>query len=742
MSPFDRRNARFGGGNDSREAPTAYSRRDFVRIGAALGGGLLVSVYAAGCAPSGEKAPGGAADAAAGGTGDPFAPNAFVRIGRDGMVTVLAKHLEMGQGTYTGLATIVADELDADWSKVRVEGAPADTAKYINTAFGMQGTGGSSAIANSWEQHRTAGATARAVLLAAAAKQWKVPVGELTTEPGVVVHASSKRRADYGSLVAVAATLPVPEKVALKDPKDFRYIGKENAVSRVDAKEKSTGTAKYTQDVKLPGMLTAVVMHPPLFGATVKSFDASKAKAVTGVVDVVQIPNGVAVLGKSFWAANQGRKALTVEWDTSKASTEGTAEIFAKMHALLGSPGAQERKDGDAAKALAGAAKVIEATYEFPYLAHSSMEPLNCVVDLKADRCEIWNGEQFQTLDQGAVAQFLGFKPEQVSINMLYAGGSFGRRANAKADYIVEAVSIAKAIDGKSPVKLVWTREDDTNAGYFRPAFVHQLKGAIDADGMPIAWQQRIVGQSLMAGTVMASKDGRDPSSFEGAADHPYAIPNISVDVHYPTFAVPVQWWRSVGHTHTGFAVEMFVDELARAGGKDAVEFRRTLLAKEPRRLAVLNLAAEKAGWGTPLPAGHVRGVAVHKSFNSYVAEVAEVSMENGKPRVHRVVCAVDCGIVINPDVVRMQMESGIAFGLGAALYGKIDIDKGKIVSSNFDKYRVLRMREMPVVEVYIVPSTEKPTGVGEPGTPPIGPAVANAVAVLTGKPVRTLPMA
>ncbi len=336
----------------------------------------------------------------------------------------------------------------------------------------------------------------------------------------------------------------------------------------------------------------------------------------------------------------------------------------------------------------------------------------------------------------------LGFKPEQVAINQLYAGGSFGRRANPKADYILEAVSIAKAIGGKSPVKMVWTREDDTNAGWYRPAFIHRMKGAIDAQGNPVAWQQRIVGPSIMAGTVMESKDGRDPSSFEGAADHPYDIPNVYVDVHYPTFGIPVQWWRSVGHTHTGFAVEMFVDELARAAGKDPLEFRRALLTKDPRRLAVLNLAAEKAGWGTPLPAGHVRGIAVHKSFDSYVAEVAEVSLENGKPRVHRVVCAVDCGIVINPDVVRMQMESGIAFGLGAALYGKIDIDKGKVVSSNFDKYRVLRMREMPVVEVHIMPSTEKPTGVGEPGTPPIGPAVANAVAVLTGKPIRTLPMA
>lgn len=721
------------------KGPTTYSRRDFVRIGAALGGGLLVSVYATGCAPAGEEK-GGDAGGAGGATG-PFAPNAFVRVNGDGTVTILAKHLEMGQGTYTGLATLVAEELDAEWSSVRVEGAPADAKRYANLAFGMQGTGGSSAIANSFEQHRMAGATARAVLLAAAAKEWKVPVSELTTEPGTVVHAGSDRRAAYGSLVAVASTLPVPETVALKEPKDFRYIGKENVAPRVDARDKSRGTAQYTQDVKLPGLLTAVVAHPPRFGATVKSFDASRAKAVKGVVDVVQIPTGVAVLAQSFWAASEGRKALTVEWDTSAAMQEGTAEIMAKLRELAGAPGLEARKDGDAEQALAGAAKVVEATYEFPYLAHACMEPLNCVVQLGTDRVEIWNGEQFQTPDQMAVAGMLGFKPEQVTLNMLYAGGSFGRRANPKADYILEAVSIAKAIAGRAPVKMVWTREDDTNAGYFRPAFVHRLKGGLDASGAPVAWFQRVVGQSITAGTSMESKDGKDPSSVEGAADHPYTIPNVYVDMHSPTFGVPVQWWRSVGHTHTGFAVEMFIDELARAAGKDPVEFRRGLLGKAPRRLAVLNLAAEKAGWGTPLPAGRARGVAVHKSFDSYVAEVAEVSMVNGQPRVHRVVCAVDCGIVVNPDVVRMQMESGIAYGLGAALYGKIDIEQGKVLSSNFDKYRVLRMREMPVVEVHFVPSTEKPSGVGEPGTPPVGPAVANAVAALTGKPVRTLPM-
>ena len=710
------------------------SRRDFVRVSALLGGGLMISVY--GCGPNGE-----APDTAAAADGS-LAPNAFVRIDADGNVRVTSKHLEMGQGTYTGLATIIADELDADWSKVTVEGAGADDKKYGNAAVGgVQGTGGSSAIANSWTQHRTAGATARAMLIAAAAKQWSVPAAELTTEPGVVVHAASNRRAPYGTLVAVAATLPVPEKVPLKDPKDFRYIGKERAVTpRVDAKAKVNGTATFTQDVKLPGMLTAVVAHPPRFGATVKSFDGTKAKAVAGVTDVVQIPNGVAVLGETFWAAKMGRDALTVEWDESAANTLGTAEIFAQFREAAGKPGIGIRNDGDAEGALKSAAKTVEATYEFPYLAHASMEPLNCVVELKKDSAAIWNGNQFPTTDRAAVAKIVGLKPEQITMHTLFAGGSFGRRANPKSDYVVEAATIAKAINGRAPVKLVWTREDDIAAGYFRPAMLHRLRGGLDAAGKPVAWWQRVVGQSMMAGTMFESPDGKDPSSYEGASDHKYTIPNVFLDTHYPKINIPTQWWRSVGHTHTAFAVEMFIDEMAKAAGADPVAFRRTLITDDPRRLAVLNLAAEKSGWGSPLPAGRARGVAVHKSFDTYVAEVAEVSMVNGAPRVHRVTCAVDCGIVVNPDVVRAQMEGAIAFGLGAALYGKIDIEQGRVLSTNFDRYRVLRYNDMPVVHVHIVPSAEAPTGVGEPGTPPIGPAVANAIFALTGTPVRRLP--
>ena len=712
---------------------TQVSRREFLQASAAAGVGLTIAVSIPGCGPrGGEEAPAAAEPV--------FVPNAFVRIGDDGTVTVVAKHLEMGQGSHTGLATIVAEELDADWKQVRVEGAPADTAKYANLQFGAMGTGGSSAMANSYDQLRKAGATARAMLVAAAAKQWGADPAGLTTEAGVVTNPATGKRLSYGALAKAAAALPVPDKVALKDPKDFRLIGK--VAPRVDARAKAMGKAQFTQDFRLPGMLTAVIAHPPRFGAVVKSFDATAAKAVPGVREVVQVPTGVAVLADGFWPARQGREKLTIEWDESKAFTGSTPELFAHYRAQAATPGTVVRKDGDPLAALRKG-KLVQALYEFPFLAHSSMEPLNCVVRLGADRCEIWNGEQLQTADQMAVAAMLGLKPEQVSLTMLFAGGSFGRRANPKADYVVEAVSIAKAINGRVPIKLVWTREDDTQAGWYRPMYVHAIRGAVDKSGALLAWHHRVVGQSIMKGSPFEGfiKGGVDPTTIEGVADAPYTIPNMQVELHTTEIGVPVQWWRSVGHTHTAFAFEVFLDELAAAAGKDPVEFRRGLLGKAPRHLGVLNLAAEKAGWGTPLPEGRARGVAVHQSFASYVAEVAEVSIENGKPRVHRVVCAVDCGVAINPDVIRMQMESGIAFGLSAALHGEITLQDGKVQQANFDSYPPLRINEMPAVEVYIVPSAEPPTGVGEPGTPPIAPAVANALFKLTGKPVRKLPI-
>ncbi len=715
--------------NNALENP---ARRQFLQVAAIAGGGFAIGF-------------GNLARAAAAGAGSAdFVPNAFVRIGGDSSVTVLIKHLEMGQGVSTGLPTLVAEELDADWAQIRFEGAPANASLYNNLLWGpAQGTGGSTAIANSYEQLRKAGATARAMLVAAAADEWKVPADSITVSKGVVAHKATNRKASFGQLAAKAATQPVPADVKLKDPKNFQYIGKR--VARKDSKPKTNGSAQFTIDVKLPDMLTAVVAHSPLFGGKVKSFDATKAKAIKGVVEVVQVPSGVAVLANDFWAAKQGRDALTVVWDDSVANKLGSAEILAQYKELAQKPGLVARKDGDADKALAGAAKKLEATFEFPYLAHAAMEPLDCVVKLDKDSCEIWNGEQLQTPDQFAVAKLTGLKPEQIKLNMLYAGGSFGRRANPQADYILEAVSIAKAINGRVPVKMIWTREDDMRAGFYRPAYFHRIAAGLDAQGNLIGWQHRIVGQSILAGTMfegMMVKDGVDGTSVEGASNLPYQIPNMLVDLHTPKIGVPVLWWRSVGSTHTAFSTETFIDELAAAAGKDAVEFRRALLAKHPRHLGVLNLAAQKAGWGKPLAKGKGRGIAVHESFNTVVAQVAEVSVKpDGTLRVDRVVCAVDCGVAVNPDVITAQMEGGIGFGLSAALYGAITLKEGRVEQSNFHEYRPLRINEMPKVEVHIVASSEKPTGVGEPGVPLIAPAVANAIFSATGKRLRNLPL-
>ncbi|OMG71976.1 xanthine dehydrogenase family protein molybdopterin-binding subunit [Burkholderia ubonensis] len=675
-----------------------------------------------------------------------FAPNAFLRITPDGLVTVVAKHVEMGQGAYTGIATIVAEELDADWSSVRVESAPADAKRYANLAFGtMQGTGGSSAMANSWQQLREAGGKARAMLVSAAAARWNVPAGELTTQDGFVIHAKTGKQASYGTLVAQAAKLPVPANVTLKQPAEFRLIG--HRIPRIDAAPKSNGTAQFTLDVAFPGMLVALLQRPPRFGATVKSFDASGAKAVPGVVSVVQVPRGVAVVATGFWAAKQGRDALKVEWDDTHAEKRGSDAILREYRQLANQPGAPARTDGDAGAAIAGAARKLSATYEFPYLAHAPMEPLDAVVRLTPGGCEIWAGDQFQTVDQANAAQVAGLKPEQVKIHTLYAGGSFGRRANAWSDYVVEAVSIAKALgaNGK-PVKLQWTREDDITGGLYRPMYVHKLDAGLTADGKLVGWRHRIVGQSILAGTPFEAvmvKNGIDATSVEGAANLPYAVPNVSVELTTTKAGVPVLWWRVVGSSHTAYAVEAFIDEAAHAAGKDPYAFRRDLLAKQPRMRAVLELAAEKAGWdpAKPLPKGRGRGIAVAEAFNSYVAQVAEVSVgADGKVKVERIVCVVDCGIAINPDIVAAQMEGGIGFGLGAVMHSAITLKDGQVEQRNFDGYQVLRIAEMPKVEVHIVPSAEAPTGVGEPGVAPVGPAVANAIFAATGKRHYTLP--
>jgi len=500
-------------------------------------------------------------------------------------------------------------------------------------------------------------------------------------------------------------------------------------------------------------MLTAVVAHAPRFGQRLTSFDTNSVAGIPGIRYVVEIPTGVAIIATTFWAAKKGRDALKVQWDDASGYKGSSDALLADFRKQAATPGKAARNDGDAAKAIDGAAKKFEAMFEFPYLAHAAMEPLNCVVKLTPDSCEIWNGEQFQTGDQMAIAQYTGLKPEQVKLNMLFAGGSFGRRASAASDYVLEAVSIAVSLTraGKPgiPVKLVWTREDDMKGGFYRPMYVHALKAGLDASGNIVGWHHRIVGQSILAGTAfepMMVKDGVDLTSVEGASTLPYAIANLAVELHSPKLPVPVLWWRSVGSTHTAYSTETFVDELAVAAGKDPVEFRRALLAKHPRHLAVLELAAQKADWTKPLAAGkagekRARGVAVHESFGTVVAQVAEVTVTGNAFRVDRVVCAVHCGIAVNPDIVRAQMEGGIGFGLSAALHSKITLKDGMVEQSNFHEYPLLRINEMPAIDVHIVPSNDKPTGVGEPGVPVIAPAVANALAAATGKRVRALPI-
>jgi isoquinoline 1-oxidoreductase beta subunit len=715
-------------------------RRRFLKSSVALGAGLTLGMHLPSRADTGAGP--GMAGRQVVAQAD-FELNAFVRIGVDDTVTVICKHLEMGQGTWTGLATLVAEELDADWSQVRTEGAPADATRYSNLYWGQaQGTGGSTSIANSYEQMRKAGAAARAMLVAAAGQQWWVPESEITVRAGVIVHSSGKQ-ARFGELAERAAALPVPEEVFLKEPAEFRLIGAR--IPRKDGRPKTNGSAVFTQDIQLPGMLTAVVLHPPRFGARLAAFDYDAALEIKGVTAVVKIPSGVAVLGEDFWSAKQGRDALRVVWDESGAMSQGSAEIEAEYRKLARQPGQIAREEGYPGPLLATAPRSLEATYVFPYLAHAPLEPMNCAVRLSEDGCEIWNGEQLQTGDQYAVAGLLGIAAEKVKINMLYAGGSFGRRANPHSDYVVEAVNIAKAIEGRAPVKLVWTREDDMRAGWYRPLFVHRLRASLDEHGNPLAWTQSIVGQSILTGTAFEEalvKDGIDKTSVEGAENLPYAIPNLRVDLHSPVKPVPVQWWRSVGSTHTAFSTETFIDELAAAAGKDPVAYRRDVLKDHPRHLGVLELAAEKGDWGKPLPKGRGRGVAVHESFNSYVAMVAEVTVaEDGGISVDRVVIAVDCGIVVNPDIVVAQMEGGMGFGLSAALSSEITIEEGAVVQSNFDGYQVLRMDAMPHVEVHIVASGQPPSGVGEPATPVIAPAVANALYAATGKRHYRLPL-
>lgn len=719
--------------NPANPATFDASRRDFLKSAAVAAGAFLLGAYVA--FPE-------AAGAQNGFPQGPYDPNFFLKIDSDNFVTILSKHFEMGQGATTGLATMVAEELDADWSKMRFDFAPADTKLYNNLLFGpLMGTGGSSSMAESWEQMRKVGAAARMMFIAAAGEKWNVPGGEITVEKSVVIHSRSGHKATFGELAAEAMHQPVPKDVTLKPAEDWSLIG--TKVPRLDSAGKTTGKATFALDITRPGMLTVVIRRPDRFGATVASFDATEARKVDGVVDVVQIPAGVAVLAKDTWSAIRGRDALKVTFDNSKAEMRSTPEMLDSYRQMASQPGLKAETRGDAAAGLVSAAKTVDAEYTFPYLAHAPMEPMNGVIELRGDGAEIWSGSQLQTLDQMVAAQVLGLKPEQVKINTLLGGGSFGRRASTTADWTAEMAQVVKAINGRASVHLVWTREDDIKGGFYRPMVLHRVKAGIDANGQIAGWQHTIVSKSIFKGTgfeAMAMKGGVDNSMVEGVADTPYAIGNFAVDIHYAETPVTVLWFRSVGNTHTAYVMETMIEELARIGGKDPVAYRLDLLGKQPRFAQVVRLAAEKSGWGQPVAGVQGRGFAFHHSFNTSVAMVADVSLKAAKLKVERIVAAVDCGVAIDPDVVTAQIEGAIGFALAIALRNQVTFKDGLVEQSNFDDYEPARMREMPRVEVHIVKSTERPTGIGEPGVPPVAPAIANAIAAATGKPLRSLP--
>ena len=703
-------------------------RRDFLKVSVAASGGLLI----------GFQFPGISKLASAQASVGTFMPNAFVRIGTDERITVIVNHSEMGQGVYTSLPMLLAEELDADWRKVGYEAAPVDP-KYNHPAFGMQITGGSSSVWSGLEQFRQAGAAARAMLVAAAAQQWNVDAASCRTESGAVFNGS--RKLTYGHLVGAAAKLTPPEHVQLKDPTTFKLIGK--PIKRLDTPEKLNGKAVFGIDVKLPGMLTAVIARPPIFGAKVRSFDDSRARSMAGVRKIVAVPAGVAVIADTFWQAKMAREALQVNWDEGSMQNFSTSQMMQEFRERAKTPGTSVRKEGDAAGALVNAAKKIEAVYEVPYLSHLMMEPLNCTVDLRPDSCEVWTGSQFQTVDRANAAKVAGLPNEKVQLHTTFLGGGFGRRANPQSDFVVEAVHVAKAAG--TPVKVIWTREDDMRGGWYRPAFLHAIEGGVDASGNAVSWRSRLVGQSIMAGTpfaamLMKGKD-YDPASVEGVDDLPYAIPNLTVESHQAEINVPVQWLRSVGHSHTAFAVECFMDELAFLAQKDPYQFRRQLLLKQPRHLGVLDLAAQKAGWDKPPAKGVGRGIAVHFAFGSYSAHVAEVSVTDGKVRVHRMVCAIDCGQYVNPGIIAAQTEGGAIFGASAALFQELTFESGRLQQTNFNTFPVMRINECPEIETHIVESNEKAGGIGEPGVPCAAPAIVNAIFAATGKRIRRLPI-
>ena len=707
---------------------TRVSRRSFLKTSVLSGAGLVIAFYV----PSRSRA---AAEPAE----KPLPPpNAFLRVGPDGAVVVQLAHSEMGQGIWTGLAMLVAEELDCAWSSIRVEHAQAAPV-YAHTAFGSQMTGGSTTTWSEFARYRTVGAMARDMLVRAAAQEWKVDPAGLGTEQGYVV--SGERRLSYGALASAAEKLAPPARVKLKEPKTWKLIGK--PTRRLDSPEKISGRALFGMDIRFEGLRTAVVARAPVFGGKVRSFDATKARTVRGVEKVVQVPSGVAVVARDFWSAQSGREELKIDWDLGSGAALDTDELLRSYRALARTPGPVAVEKGQCDAALAGAGKRLEAEYAVPYLAHAPMEPLNATVRLDGGGCEIWAGTQMQTGDQAAAARIAGVPPEKVIVHTPFLGGGFGRRANPQADFVSEAVHVAKAAG--VPVKVVWTREDDIAGGFYRPLFVHRVEAGLGADGMPVAWRHAIVGQSIMAGTPFEGmvRNGIDETSVEGASDSPYLseVPARRVTLHSPRNEVPVLWWRSVGHTHTCFAMESMIDELAHAAGKDPLAYREALLAKHPRHLRALRLAAEKAGWGKPPPKGRARGLAVHESFRSIVAEVAEVSVEGKRIRVHEVTCAVDCGLAVNPLAVEAQVQGAVAFGLGPVLSSVLTIKKGRVEQSNFHDYEVLRLDAMPHVTVHVLPSGAEMGGIGEPATAVIAPAVANAVFALTGRRLRTLPL-
>jgi isoquinoline 1-oxidoreductase beta subunit len=706
----------------------SVSRRTFLREAGAAFAGLTLSFYVPELVHAAPRPA-------------PVAPppNAFLRIGADDSVTVVLAHSEMGQGIWTGLAMLIAEELDCDWAKVRSEHAPALAAVYARPGMPIQMTGGSSTTRGEFDRYRTVGAMAKEMLVRAAAEQWKVSPAACKVEKGVVIHGADRRT--FGQLAEAAMKLTPPAKVKLKEEKDWKIIG--TKVLRLDSPAKVTGKAEFGIDVQFPGLRTAVVARPPAFGAKLIRFDPAAALKIPGVEKVVPTSNGVAVVAKHFWAAKTGRDALVIEWQKPDGGVDSD-RLLAEFRSLASTPGSLVVETGKVEAALATAKARLEASYDVPYLAHAPMEPLNAAVKIDGDKVEIWSGTQFQTVDQGAAAKVVGTTPDKVTLHTTFLGGGFGRRANPASDFVGEAVVVAKAAG--VPVKTVWTREDDLRGGYFRPMYVHKIQVGVDDKGMPVAWEHTVVGQSILTGTPFEAfgvKNGVDATSVEGIGDSPYLekVGAKRVTLHSPKTQVTVLWWRSVGNTHTAFAMECMIDELAHAAGKDPLAYRLALLDGKPRHANALKVAADKAGWGTPAPAGHARGLALHESFGSIIAEVAEVSVDKDRIIVHQVTAAVDCGTAVNPLGIEAQVQGSIAFGLTAALHGKITIKEGVVQESNFHTYLPLRMSEMPKVTVHVIPSKAKMGGIGEPATAPIAPAVANAVHAVTKKRLRSLPL-